>query len=258
MRYMRHCLIYFLFFLTFSISRAGDTLYAVQITPRNMPADLEFSPAAELGHILGPEFSSYLRLAPNSNGFISLPSIHVPLEEVFLHYQWMKAGWSVPDTFLVELTGDNGVLFELKRYTEGTGRAWQGDSIALGDWAGQTIRIRFRHNTSGVFPSQYLNLSHIFLKRTGMPVSVTLWEIEQAFHVFPVPARDVLYVGLGTPAAGSLHIRCFNLLGKEVYSKMLSQGETQDHIPLHSFLPGTYILEMKGDNIMGTRKFIVQ
>jgi aminopeptidase N len=65
--------------------------------------------------------------------------------------------------------------------------------------------------------------------------------------VFPNPAHTRVRIYLPAVAAQTLHIRLFNALGQEVYSKtVLSAGNEEIQIPLYQAAPGMYWIQLTG------------
>ncbi|NOX86595.1 MAG: T9SS type A sorting domain-containing protein [Chlorobi bacterium] len=79
-------------------------------------------------------------------------------------------------------------------------------------------------------------------------------------HVYPNPAKDEIKINYRIGKRGNVEIRLFNIVGKEVYSKLLKSAETgQNQISVNtSFLPeGIYFLQVSSGSRNSVRKVVL-
>ena len=86
-----------------------------------------------------------------------------------------------------------------------------------------------------------------------IPANTAVNEIacKQSFEVYPNPASDVLYVN--SLPCKMVDYAIFNVLGQKVIA-----GSTNGTISVADLEKGIYLLQIKGEKLLETAKFIVK
>jgi hypothetical protein len=248
-----------LHFLIAVAASAGDTLFVERFSSRGLPAQLTYSSNAEAGHLVGVDKSDFLRLHPRSNGFVRLPEILIPPQGATLYYDWKKSGTFLPDTFAIEITNDGVNFLALSSVQAGTGRAWVQDSLNLQPFAGQQVSVIFRHQTAGVFPSQYLNLDNLLIIANDVTSNIRTELLGVSVSLFPNPARYTLQVEINAVKPQHLLLKYFDLAGKVIKEESISvSGTSKSSLSTDNLPAGLYFLELSDGTRRMTRKFVVQ
>ena len=83
------------------------------------------------------------------------------------------------------------------------------------------------------------------------PLAVHETTIQQRLEVFPNPVSDILY--LRNLPSEKVQYSIFNVLGQEV-----TTGTTSGSISVAGLQNGVYFLQIKGEGLLETRKFVVK
>ncbi len=96
-------------------------------------------------------------------------------------------------------------------------------------------------------------------KSQNSPIRVVNGTAISGFKVFPNPAKDYVYVTLGSDAAANLSIRIVNLQGQVLQETRYSKAAgTTVSLPVSSYAKGTYLLQIVGENgVIKTSKLVV-
>jgi endonuclease I len=86
------------------------------------------------------------------------------------------------------------------------------------------------------------------------PSSTNLNKLNAKLELYPNPASDILNVTLSY--SGSYKITIYNLIGTAVFTKDYS-GNTKSEIGTTDFPNGLYLLQVKGENLSITKRFVI-
>lgn len=172
------------------------------------------------------------------------------------------------DFVAFEVSNDNGTTWteQCGKYTqtitpntvEGTIPAYTGkqtdwvtEEISLSDYAGQSIKVRFRLSTD-----VGTNLDGFYFDdfKVNLLQNSVLLATEQnmisPFRIYPNPAQEVLNI---QTTRDDYDIRVFNLLGQLMFSSQHNDG--LQSIDLKTLNTGMFFIELKASDFTETQKF---
>ena len=124
-------------------------------------------------------------------------------------------------------------------------------SFYIGDYV---ISYELKDNCNNIDTCDFL------VKVQGDPVSVLdlnqAWDI--SLNLYPNPAQDVLQLEIATQRAQDVQLKIFAVDGRLVHSfeTVLRTGNNQQLLPVDKFSSGLYLLQIRGEAIHKTKKFI--
>lgn len=166
----------------------------------------------------------------------------------------------------------------------GFGNGWQRVLVDLSDYAGQTVKVRFRFGTNssngreGWLVDDIALLSNLTTvtntactdndgERLCSSVTTVLYEPQPlsnvdiaanlGFQVFPNPARNQLQVKLDTPLTTPTTLRLRTVDGKELMARTYDTFQ-EATVDVATFPNGIYMLELRTEQGVSTRKVVVQ
>ena len=99
----------------------------------------------------------------------------------------------------------------------------------------------------------------------SLPFAITVNDVNEtgveenpdqlSFSVYPVPAVSEVTVEFNNPENNRLHLEIYNSIGSIVHSEYIFNSTTID---ISEFRSGMYIVVLKGENVFGTRRIIVE
>jgi len=99
----------------------------------------------------------------------------------------------------------------------------------------------------------------------SLPFAITVNDVDEtgvienadqlSFNVYPVPAVNEVTIELNNPEQSKLHLEIYNSIGSVVHSEYIFNSTTID---ISEFRSGMYIVVLKGENVFGTRRIIVE
>ncbi|WP_309641372.1 M14 family zinc carboxypeptidase [Flavobacterium sp.] len=180
------------------------------------------------------------------------------------------AKWSFEngyDFVAFEVSTDNGTTWteQCGKYTkiytpnttEGTIPAysgnqenWVNEEINLSDYAGQTIKVRFRlsTDTGGNFDGFYFDDFKVNLLQNS--VLATTNNVVSPFRIYPNPTSSVLNINT---SRNNYSIKIFNVVGQLVFSRENNDGF--QNLDVKSLNTGLYFIELKSEGFVETQKF---
>jgi hypothetical protein len=86
-------------------------------------------------------------------------------------------------------------------------------------------------------------------KFENSPIRVVRGSVINGFKVFPNPAKDFVYVTLGSDASAQLSIRLVSLQGQVLQeARFVKAAGTTISLPVSNYAKGTYLLQIIGEN----------
>ncbi len=94
--------------------------------------------------------------------------------------------------------------------------------------------------------------------QSGIEYPITNNIINHTLEIMPNPSREKVFVNYSLPSARAVEVKLFNVFGKLIY---LAQRPPQTKhlitIDTKSLLSGVYVLHLKSDNCLETRKLLI-
>lgn len=166
------------------------------------------------------------------------------------------------DYVVFEISTDNGNSWtpQCGKYTKqidlipaytGFQDSWITEEISLGDYAGQTIKVRFRLISDGAvtYDGFYFDDFKVNILQNSIlsTANVTL----SPFRIYPNPAAAALHINT---IKSDYSVKLFNSIGQLVFSKSNIDGlQTLDVSALNQ---GVYLIQIEADDFTETQKFI--
>jgi len=128
---------------------------------------------------------------------------------------------------------------------------WVNEEINLSDYAGQSIKMRFRlQSDNGVtYDGFYFDDFKVNLLENSV-LGLTNETVSE-FRIYPNPANVLLNINT---SRNDYDITIFNLIGQSILSKNANDG--MQRIDVGTLPSGVYIIEMRSDEFVETQKFI--
>ena len=181
-----------------------------------------------------------------------------------------SAKWNMEakyDYVSFEVSTDNGIVWtkQCGKYTKtftqnlvspsitgytGNQENWVNEEINLSDYAGQTIRMRFRLATDngGNYDGFYFDDFKVnFLQNS---VLSTANDVVSLFRIYPNPTNSILNIN---SSKNNYSIKIYNLVGQLVLSKENNDGF--QNLDVRNLNSGLYFIELKSDGFVETQKF---
>lgn len=181
-----------------------------------------------------------------------------------------SAKWSLEkdyDFVKFQISNDNGVTWvsQCGKYTKlvtpsnggstipvynGFQTTWVNDEIDLSDYAGQTIKARFRLETDqgSNFDGFYFDDFKVNLLQNTILATVN--SVVSQFGIYPNPTNSVLNINT---IKNNYKIQIFNLQGQLLLSKENNNGI--QNIDINFLNAGMYLIELKSDSFSEVLKF---
>ncbi len=188
------------------------------------------------------------------DNYLVMPAIQLPAgSELIL--SWFDKGQDsnyAAEHYSVVLstTGNSASDFTTVLY-DGTSTAnWIGHNVSLGQYAGQTVYIAFRHH--GVTDMFYLDIDDIKIAQEGVGIDVAE---NNAVSVYPNPATSVVTVS-AEGVEGAVDVQLVDLNGRVVMQQSgNAQGLTLD---VSGLSKGVYFVRLSSDSVNTVSKLVVK
>ncbi|WP_298225135.1 M14 family zinc carboxypeptidase [Flavobacterium sp.] len=171
------------------------------------------------------------------------------------------------DFVAFEVSTDNGVTWteQCGKYTKiytpnategtipaysGTQENWVNEEINLSDYAGQTIKVRFRLSTDVGTNLDGFYFDDFKVNLLQNSVLATTNNVVSPFSIYPNPTNAVLNI---STTHNDYSIRIFNLVGQLVYSSKNNDGF--QNLDIKTLTSGLYFVELKSNGFVETQKF---
>lgn len=149
----------------------------------------------------------------------------------------------------VSTTGFNISNFNDQLFNGVTSGEWERQNVNLAAYAGQTIRIAFRHyDVTDMF---YLDIDDIRVE-AGAGIS----DVENSnMSIYPNPANDIVNVSING-VEGNVNVQIVDINGRTV--KEVSGNAQSMNIEVGNLSRGTYFVRMTGENVNVVRKLVLK
>ncbi len=257
---MRYLLVFIIQLYSFSI--LAQEIFRLDFEQELQPLNWQVSEDAEWGHELGEEGSNYFRFHPYTvkDDFTSLPYT-LESGNYVLYFSWNEVGDINPDFVSISLKEDQQNWEEIKRFggseTGGTNRTWTKDSVEIGDLSTNNYSFRFDYQSTGKYPSQYINLDNIYLVRRDAVTTVDDWIAKVDFSIYPNPATDNIVFTLNDVTNQNFDWKLFNTKGQLVLSGF-NIGNGTHNIDVTHLQKGNYLLELYHPDGRKSEKLVIQ
>lgn len=166
------------------------------------------------------------------------------------------------DYVTFDVSTDNGLTWtpQCGKYTRLIGQtpaytgfqhSWINDEISLDDYAGQTIRVRFRLISDGAVTYDGFYFDDFKVNILQNSVLATADAKLSPFRIYPNPAESALNVNT---IKSNYSVAIFNSIGQLVFSKSSNDGlQTFD---VSSLSQGVYLIQLKANDFTETQKFV--
>lgn len=184
------------------------------------------------------------------------------------------------DSPLVE---GNGNPLEGRPAFHGASNAWIQTIIDLSDFTGGTAKIRFRlgcddsraregwyvddirffdafhpaTNTACLATDEEDICSSVSTIVVALPVSTAEAELDAAVNLFPNPTTGAVTVEVSDGFTGDLQLDVLNIAGQQLLNRSYSDLP-QETIDLASFGPGIYLIQLRTEDAVITKRLVVQ
>lgn len=185
----------------------------------------------------------------DANNYLITPAFIPENNSVLDFYCMSFNGSQYPDKLAVMLSTGGASASDftttLMPLTSINGSDYVEKTINLGDYAGQTVRIAFVHQSEDMFG--------LLLDEVSVSASSSVNEVEaNQTSVYPNPANNVINV---TSAANMNSIEVYTIAGQKVANYTVNG--TQAAINVNNLSNGMYIMQIVSENGVSTKKFNV-
>ena len=138
---------------------------------------------------------------------------------------------------------------------------WEGRSIDMSDYAGETVYIAFRHHNSTDQSGLLIDavaLPGEILENCGEVLSTDADFEKLSFDLYPNPANGVVNLSNGSES-GNYLIRTFDVNGKLVVTEQVGLAQNSVYqMDVNQLRPGVYTIQIIGREAVGSQKLVVQ
>jgi carboxypeptidase T len=158
--------------------------------------------------------------------------------------------WAAQCGKYTKIITPNNIEGTLPTYSS-TQNIWVNEEINLGDYAGQTIKVRFRlsTDTGSNFDGFYFDDFKVNLLENSVLLSNSTATLS-SFRVYPNPTNNVLNINTNKE---DYSIRIFNLVGQLVFESTGNSGF--QNLEISTLNTGMYLIELKSKDFTETQKF---
>lgn len=196
--------------------------------------------------------NDYGALTPDN--WLILPAMTIPASgeiELSWYAKGQDANYAEEHySVYVSTSGSTVESFTTQLYSGFSTDQWTKQTANLAEYAGQTIRIAFRHHD--VTDMFYLVIDDIRVAAPGAGIDDVM---NSNFSVYPNPASDKVNVSLAG-VEGTVNVQIVDITGRTV--KELNGNAQGMNIEVSDLSRGTYFVHMTGENVNAVRKLILK
>ncbi|RYD53405.1 MAG: T9SS type A sorting domain-containing protein [Sphingobacteriales bacterium] len=102
-----------------------------------------------------------------------------------------------------------------------------------------------------------VSLSGMSLFSGTVRLTLDATRIPEAFSILPNPVQNgMLHARIATGADENYQITVFDLAGRKLFSQPVTGGQLDVTVPVGSFSPGLYLVELRGEHTLITQRFV--
>ncbi|HWB65114.1 MAG TPA: T9SS type A sorting domain-containing protein [Chitinophagales bacterium] len=170
-------------------------------------------------------------------------------------YPYTPTTFGAGDSVNVQVSVNGGAYetaFAITDSNHSTNLQFTYKKVALGQWAGSAVNIRFLYRFGGNGGAYYVDIDTLLVKDEFTTAVPLVQDENNGMEVYPNPCSTSTMCIVNFEDAGE-KLRVYDLSGREIYSSEIIKGSNLVTIPVESWPDGIYFLHAGSL----TRKLIV-